>query len=120
MEDEYSYVTYSTGTKIEKLEKLFVDCSYSDDFEFEALIKELDSKIKKHKERKDNTLDKKRKKKYSIIATMCMSFSIITISVIALYVIITDSEIQLNFWWFIVLVIIPLILWSIFDMKSNK
>lgn len=119
-EDKYSVVIYYSGIKAEELEKLFVDYDYQDDFNLEELIKKMDIKIKNHPLLKDTTLIRKKKKLYFTISRISLFFPFFILCGIALYCIITSNSVKGNIWWIIFLILIPLIIWFAFDVKSNK
>lgn len=119
-EDKYNAVVYYAGISIEDLDKLSIDYDYQDNFNLEKLINEIDEKIKNHPKLKDTTLILKNKKMYSLIASISLWLPLIVLGVICLYSIITDSIVQLNDWWVIFFVVIPLIIWFIFDVKSKR
>lgn len=119
-EDKYRYIIYPSGTDFEELNKMFIDSNYTDDFVLDNLIEKLDCEIRNHKNLKNIKIEEDKRKKYSLISTLSMLIPVILICIIALYVIIFGNEIKLNCWWLIVLVIIPLIIWIIFSIKSKK
>lgn len=119
-EDKYDVAIYQVGINADDLEKLIIDYDYPNNFSLEELINEIDIKIKNHPKLKDITSIKKKKKTYSIIACISLSLPIIICGSIALYCIITESSVQGNIWWGIFFIVIPLIVWFIFDVKSKK
>jgi len=120
MEEQFNYVIYPIGIDPYELDKLFIDCSYSEGFDLKTFFLELNEKIRNHKDLRDISSEKRRKKKYRIISTICFFIPLIWIGVMALYVFFLGDEIQLDFWWLLFLLIIPLVLWTIFDKKSVK
>ena len=119
-EDKYNVVVYQSGINSEDLKKLFIDYEYPNDFHLEKLIKEIDEKIKNHPKLKDTTLIEKKKKTYSLIAWISLCLSILICASIALYCVITEKSIKGNMWWVIFFIVIPLIVWFIFDAKSKR
>jgi len=119
-EEKYDYVIYPIGIDPYEIDKLFIDCNYSEGFDLETLFLKLNEKIRNHKDLRDISSEKRRKKKYRIISTICFFIPLIWIGVMALYVFISGDEIQLDFWWLLFLLIIPQVLWTIFDKKSVK
>ncbi len=119
-EDKYNVAIYYAGIDAEELEKLFIDYDYQKDFSLKELINETDMKIKKHPRLKNTTLIEKKKKRYSMIAWICLGLPIIIFGSIALYSIITKNSVKLNVWLVIFFIVIPLIIWFIFDVKSKK
>ena len=119
-EDKYNVVVYHDGINANDLEKLFIDYDYQEDFNLEKLIKEIDEKIKNHPKLKDTTLIEKKKKTYFIIALISFCIPIIFLVVMTLYCFITGKSVQGNVYWLIFLIVIPLIVWLIFDKKSKN
>lgn len=118
--DKYSVVVYQAGISANDLEKLFRDYDYQVDFDLRALIKEIDSKIKNHSKLKDTNLIEKKRKLYSLIAGISLSLPLVILSGIGLYCVITKNTVQGNAWWVLFLVVIPVIIWFIFDVKSKR
>lgn len=119
-EDKYNVVIYHAGINAEELEKLFIDYDYQNNFSLEKLINEIDIKIKNHPKLNDITLIEKKKKIYSVIAWISLCLPIIICGSIALYCIITENSVKVNMWWGIFFIVIPLIVWFIFDIKSQR
>ena len=119
-EDKYSVVIYDAETNAEELEKLSTDYAYPKNFNLEQLIKEIDEKIKKHPKLKDTYLIEKKKKTYSLIAWISLCLPILICGSIALYCVITENSIKGNLWLGIFFIVIPLIVWFVFDVKSKR
>lgn len=119
-EDKYNVVVYCDDINTEDLKKLFIDYEYPTDFNLENLIKEIDEKIKKHPKLKDTTLLEKKKKAYSLIARISLCLSILICASVTLYCVITKNNVKGNMWWTIFFIVIPIILWFIFDVKSKR
>ena len=119
-EDKYSVVIYDAETNAEELEKLSTDYAYPKNFNLEQLIKEIDEKIKKHPKLKDTSLIEKKKKTYSFIAWISLCLPILICGSIALYCVITENSIKGNLWLGIFFIVIPLIVWFVFDVKSKR
>lgn len=119
-EDKYNVVIYHAGINADELEKLFIDYDYQNNFSLEKLINEIDIKIKNHPKLKDITLIEKKKKIYSVIAWISLCLPIIICGSIALYCIITEKSVKVNMWWGIFFIVIPLIVWFIFYIKSKR
>ena len=119
-EDKYSVAVYHAGINAEDLEKLVVECDYQEGFSLNKLINEVDKKIKSHPELKDTTLIEKKKKIYSLIAMISLCVPTLFWGGIGLYCILTESVLQFNEWWVMFLLIIPIILWFIFDVKAKR
>ena len=101
-------------------DKYNIDYEYPDDFNLEKLIKEVDEKIKKHPKLKDTSLIEKKKKTYSLIAWISLCLPILICGSIALYCVITENSIKGNLWLGIFFIVIPLIVWLVFDVKSKR
>jgi len=119
-EDKYNVLVYYAGITADDLEKLSIDYDYQNDFNLEELIKKIDIKIKNHPKLKDTTLIEKKKKIYSVISWISLCLSSVICGSIALYCIITENSIKGNMWWGILFIVIPLIAWFVFDVKSKK
>ena len=119
-EDKYNVVVYHAGITADDLEKLSIDYDYQSDFNLEELIREIDIKIKKHPKLKDTTLVEKKKKIYSAISWISLCLPIVICGSIALYCIITENSIKGNMWWGIFFIVLPLIAWFVFDVKSKR
>lgn len=119
-EDKYNVVIYHAGINAEELEKLFIDYDYQNNFSLEKLINEIDIKIKNHPKLNDITLIEKKKKIYSVIAWISLCLPIIICGSIALYCIITKNSVKVNMWWGIFFIVIPLIVWFRFYIKSKR
>lgn len=119
-EDKYNVVIYHAGINADELEKLFIDYDYQNNFSLEKLINEIDIKIKNNPKLKDITLIEKKKKIYSVIAWISLCLPIIICGSIALYCIITEKSVKVNMWWGIFFIVIPLIVWFIFYIKSKR
>lgn len=119
-EDKYNVVIYHVGISNEEFEKLFTNYDYQDNFSLEKLINEIDTQIKNHPRLKDTSSLKKKKKIYFIIALISFCIPIIFLVLMTLYCFITGKSVQGNIYWLIFLIIIPLVVWLIFDKKSKK
>ena len=69
---------------------------------------------------KGYNFNKKKKKTYSLIAWISLCLPILFYGSIALYCVITENSIKGNMWWGIFFIVIPLIVWFIFDVKSKR
>ena len=109
---------YYAGIIANDLKKLFIDYDYQEDFNLGKLIEEIDGKIKNHPKLKDTTSIEK--KTYSLIAWISLCLPILIWSSIGLYCVITENSFKANMWWGIFFIVIPLIVWFIFDVKSKR
>lgn len=119
-ENKYDILMYHSGIDIADLDQLSIVYYYQDDFSLEKLINEIDKKIKNHPKLKDTTLIKKKKKLYSLLAWISLCLPIMIFGGLGLYCIVNESTIKGNIWWLIFFIIIPLISWFIFDVKSKR
>jgi len=119
-EDKYHAVVYCADISADDLEKFFIDYEYPADFNLETLVKEIDERIKNHPELKDTTLIEKKKKIYSLIARISLCVPILIYGSIGLYCVITENSVKGNMWWGIMFVVIPLIVWFVFDVQSKR
>lgn len=118
--DKYNVVVYHTDINTDDLENLSVDYDYQADFHLENLIEEIDEKIKNHPKLKDTTLIEKKKKIYTLIAWGSLFLSILICVGIGLYCVLTENSAKVNVWWGMFFIVIPLIVWFVFDVKSKK
>ena len=119
-EDRYNAAVYYAGITAPDLEKLFIDYDYQDDFCLQKLINEFDKRIKNHPKLKNTSLIEKKKKTYSLIAWISLCLPILICGSIGLYCVITENSVKGNMWWGIFLIVIPLIVCFIFDVKSKR
>lgn len=118
--DKYSVVVYQAGISANEIEKLFINYDYQVDFDLRALIEEIDLKIKNHLKLKDTNLIEKKRKLYSLIAWISLSLPMVILGGIGLYCVITKNTVQGNAWWILFFVVIPVLIWFIFDVKSKR
>lgn len=119
-EETYNVVIYPSGIVTDDLEKLSIDYDYHEKFDLRILLENIATKIKNHPKLKDTTLIQKKRKTYSIIALISLYLPIVINGSIALYCFTNDITIKGNFLWGIFFIIIPLIIWCIFDVKSKR
>ncbi len=119
-EDKYNLVIYPSGISVDDLEKLFIDYEYPDDFTLQKLIKNIDSQIKNHSKLRDTTLMKKKKKIFSLIAWVSLCLPIIVFGSLGIYCVVTESSLKIDKWWAIFLILIPLVVWFVFDIKAKR
>lgn len=119
-EDKYSVIIFPANVKIANFEKSIIDYDYQDDFNLEELINEIDEIIKNHSSLKDTTLIEKKKKTCSLIAWISLCLSFVICIGIALYCVITRNNVKGDMWWGIFFIVIPLIVWFTFDVKSKR
>ena len=119
-DDKYNVVIYSTDMNLDDLDKFSFDYEYQDNFNLEELVNEIYITILNHPKFRDTALIDKKKKAYSIIAWISLCFPSVIFSGIGLYCIITESTVKGNVWWLLFFIIIPLIVWFIFDVKSKR
>lgn len=119
-EDKYNAVIYYSGISANNLDKLIVDYEYAADFNIEKLIEEIDEKVKKHPKLNNTPSSYKRRKIYSLIAWICLCISFLVLVGVGLYCIVTNSSIKANALWELIFIIIPLLAWFIFDIKSKR
>lgn len=119
-EDKYNVVVYHAGIDPNELQKLFIDYTYEDQFDLKTLIKRIDGNIKNHPNLKDMSLMEKKKKIYSLIAWISFCVPIVLFGSIALYVVITERSVQLNEWWMVFFLVVPFIVWLVYDLKAKR
>ncbi len=119
-EDKYNVVIYPSGISVEKFESLFVDYEYPEDFTLQKLIKDIDSQIKNHSKLRDTTIMKKKKKIFSLIARVSLCLPVIVFGSLGIYCVVTESSLKIDKWWAIFLILIPLVVWFVFDIKAKR
>ena len=119
-ENKYSVEIYHAGVSVNDLEKLSVDYDYQDGFNLEILLQEIDEKIKNHPKLKDTTSIEKKKKTYTLIKWVSWCFPILVCGGIAIYGFTNDKTIKVGPIWAILFIALPLIIGSIFDLKSKR
>lgn len=119
-EDGYDYIVYPMDKKIKNIDDLFVEQMYSEDFSVDNLISSIYERMRSHSDLRDNTAERKKKRKYRFFSNICLWFPVFICGFIALYGKITETKVVGNIWWCFFLIILPLILWVIFDIKSQK
>ncbi len=119
-EDKYNAVIYHAGASEEELGKLAIDYDYQDDFTLEKLIDEIDTNIKTHPKLKDMTFIAQKKKIYSLVAWISLCLPVVIFGGIGLYCMITERAVKGNALWGIFFIVIPLLVWMIFDIKAKR
>lgn len=117
-DERYTYVIYPIGASFEEIENQFINCEYANDFSINKLIFLIFNFMKENSNLRDNTKLKNMQKKYKTIANIFLLIPWVVIVPVSVYVFITKASIQLN-QWFLLIIIIPLVLWFIFDVKSK-
>lgn len=117
-DERYTYAIYPIGASFEEIENQFINCEYANDFSINNLIILIFNFMKENSNLRDNTKLKDMQKKYKTIANIFLLIPWVVIVPVSLYVLITKASIQLN-QWFLLIIIIPLFLWIIFDVKSK-
>lgn len=120
MEDELEYSVYPLYADIDEVNKNTFNIVYKDNFSFDELINEVYNKMINHYKLKDISNHKNKQKIYSLIANICLLFPFISVGSIVVYGYIVDTKIVGNIWWGIFLIVIPLVLHIIFNVKSKK
>ena len=119
-EEKYSVTVYPAGTNADDLKKSFIDYAYPANFNLKQLVEEINEKIKTHPSLSNTASNQKKSKMYSLIAWISLLLPILTLGSIGLYCVITENTIQGNIWWEVFFIIIPLIVWFVFRIKSDR
>ena len=121
-EEYYEYCKYISGCSSQELERSIVKASYNDEFDIEmfikAFIKSLHNDTRLIKATNIGTKPKSKKKIYSVISIVSLCVPVVAIGIMSAYVLLGQS-IKLN-GWFLLAIILPLISWFFFGVKSNK
>ena len=117
-EDGYEYNIYSIGCSFEQVRGNFIHCCYSEDFSvFDLFEQILNLMLESPSLAKSTKLTIN--KKYKTIASICFFVPCVAIGMLALYVILSKRAIALTP-WFLLVIVIPLVIWSVFDIKSKR
>ena len=119
-ESRYDFVIYPMGTSADDLETLFTENAYPENFDPKVLIHEIDTNIKNHPVRKDISAAEKKRKIDSLLAGLSFCPPTALIVYTAVYCLTTGNAVKLDVWWLICFIVIPLILWWIFDSKAKR
>lgn len=115
-ENGYEYIIYPTGTNIDELDKMFIKEKYDEKFSIDNTVEKMYELIQNNPELKIPNIKLKR---YKIISNLSLLMPFIIIGVMGMYVILTNDNITLNP-WFILVIVIPIVSWFYFDIKSEK
>lgn len=117
----YDYCKYTPGCSAEELENCIVTSQYTNDFNIELFIKKFITTIEEDPRlvKSQNNNNIRNNKLYKKIAFISLLIPSLLVSILAIYTLVLDTSVQLNE-WFSLFIIIPLIIWVIFDDKSNK
>lgn len=116
---KYEYVIYTIGDSFDQIKDSFIECIYEKEFSINSLIHLVYGKLKRHSNLKDNMQLMIKKKRYKMIANVCLSIPCAIIVGFSIYVLLTKETIKLEP-FFILIITIPIILWFIFYIKSTK
>ena len=119
-EDKYCTSVYHAGIGTDELENLLIAHEYQGDFDLRILIDQIDSIIQNHPELENITFKEKKRKTYSLISGIALCLPIVIFGSIGIYCAITENTVKGNMWWGICLIIIPLIVWFAFGVKSKR
>jgi hypothetical protein len=117
--ERYEYIIYAIGDSFNRVKDSFTEYTYDRDFSISDLIQKVYSQLKDHSNLKDNTQLMIKQKKYKMISSICLAIPCVIIGVCAVYVFITKETIKLNP-FFMLIIVIPIILWDIFYIKAVK
>lgn len=119
MQEELEYSIYQFGADIDEVNENTFSIIYDENFSFEELINSIFEKMASHSKLKNISKEKKKKKIYAMISSISLCLPVLVICILALYTFAADKEIKLN-GWFSLVIIIPMITYSIFDVKSKR
>ena len=113
------YRIYPQNVSAEEYDKNISTIGLEDDFSFEEFVNEIYSQVINHPQLKDVSKEKSKKRIYKIVSTVSLLIGIVTALVISLSVLISKESLNLTPWLGVFLIIM-LLLWFIFDIKSNR
>ncbi|MDO9629113.1 MAG: hypothetical protein Q7I99_04355 [Acholeplasmataceae bacterium] len=116
---KYEYVIYAIGESFDQVKDSFIECTYEKEVSINSLIYLIYDKLKRHSNLKDNTQSMIKKKRYKMIANVCLAIPCAIIGGFSIYILLTKETIKLEP-FFILIIIIPIILWLTFYIKSAK
>ena len=115
----YEYSIYTPNCSAEDVENSIVRKTYATDFSVDVFFDNIMHLLNSDSRLVKATPANDKKKRYKTISRICFGITMMTIAVPAVYVLITDSTIQLGP-WFLVPVLGPLIVSEVFDFLANK
>lgn len=117
--NSYEYIINKMDDSFDQVRDKFIDCAYEESFSFNELVHFIYGELKGHSSLKNDRQPVLKKKRYKMIANLCLNISITIIVWLAIYVFWTKDTVNVKP-SFILVLIIPIILWLIFDAKSVK
>jgi hypothetical protein len=117
--NRYEYTVYAIGDSFEQIKDSFAEYEYEKEFSFKTLINFIYRQLKEHSDLKEDTQLMIKKKKYKMISNICLIIPSVIIGGLAIYVLVSKETITLDP-FFILIIVIPIILWVIFYVKSAK
>ncbi len=120
-EEYYEYCKYQPKCSAEELEYSIIKQQYDDEFDIRVFIINfidlLNNDKRLIKTKKSNS--KKRKKLYSAISIVALFIPWIILGMMILFSYAIKKDFKLNA-WFALIVLISIVIWVIFDLKSKK
>ena len=116
-DDFYDYCKYPRGCSEDELNQSILRKNYSDKFDIKMFVEEFIKSI--DNDEINNTTSSRNKKIYTLISFISLFLPFIIIGIIALLSYILKTDIKLNN-WFILVFIVSIVLWWIFDDKAKK
>lgn len=116
---KYEYVVYEIGDTFDQIKDSFIEREYEREFSLRSLLHFIHQKLKLHSSLNLDTAFMIRRKKYRRIADICLIVPFVIIGVLSIYVLATKETITMSP-YFILIILIPTILWLVFYTKSTK
>lgn len=120
-DDFYDYCKYPRGCSEDELNQSILRKNYSDKFDIKMFVEEFIKSIDNDERciKMNKTTSSRNKKIYTLISFISLFLPFIIIGIIALLSYILKTDIKLNN-WFILVFIVSIVLWWIFDDKAKK
>ena len=119
IETELEYSIYPLYASADKVQNETFELICDSGFVFEEFINAIFEKMTSHRELKTIAEKTKKKNKYKILAGICLAIPGVFFGSMVVLVKGFKLTIQLNFWWLLFFVIIPLILHSYLNNKKT-
>ena len=118
-EEYYEHCKYEKCCSAIELEQGIIKEDYNEQFDVRIFINSCIESLKKDTRLIIDKKQNKKKKIYRIISTISFCIPSAVIVPLVIYALIVKQPIQLG-GWLVLVILIPLIVWFIFDIKSIK
>lgn len=119
----FEYCLFEAEWSADEIERSIIKEQYSRDFDIQAFIINYTNTLKNDSRltvrQNAPAQDNNKKKIFYVISEVSLCVPFVIICLLAIYVFVLNKTIVLNE-WFLLLIIIPLIMWFVFFIKSRK